>query len=363
LSPDAPGVDPAMGQAARDNAALGREQLAWNKQIYEENKPRQEMIDEYGRKISDAQLASMEQQSALAKDYEDYMKGTFRPVEGSLVEESMKDPTAEAERLASEAGAGVDQQFNAARANKQRELASMGINPNSGRWDSSTQGSMDAQAATKADSMNKTRTAGMAASWAKRMDTASLGRNLPSNQATSAGLALTAGNSAMNTVGAPSANYRADAAGMNQGYTGAINANSSAANIYGQKYSADMQGYQADQTANAGLWSGIGTFAGMAYAKGSSKKIKFDKQPIDDAEILNEIKTLPVEKWKYKKGEGDEGEHIGPYAEDVQKKFGDRVAPGGKMVDIISMMGVNMAATKALAKQVDKIERSIGRAK
>ncbi|OGS93182.1 MAG: hypothetical protein A3K04_11285 [Gallionellales bacterium RBG_16_56_9] len=44
----------------------------------------------------------------LTDEYANYMKGTFRPVEGSLVSEAMKDPTAEAELAASEAGAGVD---------------------------------------------------------------------------------------------------------------------------------------------------------------------------------------------------------------------------------------------------------------
>ena len=73
------------------------------------------------------------------------------------------------------------------------------------------------------------------------------------------------------------------------------------------------------------------------------------------------MKNLPVEKWKYKEGEGDGGEHIGPYAEDVQKSMGDRVAPGGKVIDMISMMGVNLAATKALAKQVESLQSKMAK--
>ena len=359
LSADAPpGPDPAIGEAAKQNAALSKEQLAFNKQVHEEGKPRQAMIDELTGKVVNSQLASQDASTALAADYANYMKGTFRPVEGSLVSEAMKDPAAEAELAAAEAGAGVDQQFGVARQNKAREMASMGINPNSGRWNAATQGSLDTQAAVKADSMNKARVAGKGLSWAKRMDAAGLGRNLPSNQATSTGLALNAGNSAVANSAAGGINARADAGQLNQGYGGAVGANTSAGNLYLGQYDAQLKGYAAKQQADAALWGGIGQAAGMAYAK-SSKKIKTNKQPIEDAEILKEVKTLPIEKWKYKKGEGDGGEHVGPYAEDVQSRFGDKAAPGGKMIDIISMVGINLAAIKALSKQVDKIERKI----
>lgn len=357
-----PGADPAIGESAKANAKVAADTLEFNKQVYAEGRPRQQMIDDLTGKVVNSQLKSQDQSNALAEDYANYMKGTFRPVEKSLVDEASKDTASEAELAASEAGAGVSQQFGAARQNKAREMAAMGINPNSGRWNSVTQESMDAEAAVKADAMNKARVAGRSLSWAKRMDAAGLGRNLPSNQATSAGLALTAGNSAVSNVAAGGINARADAGQMNSGFSGTVNANNSAGNLYLGQYDAQLKGYAAQQAADAAKWQGVGTAAGMMYAK-SSKKLKTDKQPIEDAEILKEVKTLPVEKWKYKEGEGDGGEHVGPYAEDVQKKFGDRAAPGGKMVDIISMMGINLAATKALGKQVDKIERKIGRAK
>lgn len=359
FGPDAPpGADPAIGQSAQANAKVAADTLEFNKQVYAEGRPRQQMIDDLGKRVVESQIVSQDKSNALADDYAAYMKGTFRPVEKSLVDEASKDTGAEAEQAASEAGAGVSQQFGAARQNKAREMAAMGINPNSGRWNSATQGSMDTEAAVKADAMNKARVAGKGLSWAKRMDAAGLGRNLPSNQATSAGLALTAGNSAMANSAAGGINARADAGQMNQGFGGTVNANTAAGNLYLGQYDAQLKGYAAQQAADAAKWQGVGTAAGMMYAK-SSKKLKTDKHPVEDAEILKEVKTLPVEKWKYKEGEGDGGEHVGPYAEDVAEKFGGKVAPGGKMIDVISMMGVTLAATKALAKQVDKIERKM----
>ena len=272
--------------------------------------------------------------------------------EGRLVDESMKDPAEEAERMASDAGAGVDQQYAIGRENRSREMAAMGINPNSGRWEASAQGSLDSQAASKSDAMNKGRTAGMQLSWAKRMDASNLGRNLPSNQATSAGLAIQAGNSAVNNASAGGINARADAGQMNQGYDSYVNTQ------FGLSKNAAASA-KVQQESDDAMWGAVGQGVGMYAAYASSKKIKTNKQPINEAEMLAEIKALPVEKWDYKKGEGDGGEHIGPYAEDVNSKFGNKAAPGGKAIDVVSMMGINIAATKALAKQVDKIERKI----
>ena len=53
----------------------------------------------------------------------------------------------------------------------------------------------------------------------------------------------------------------------------------------------------------------------------------------------------------------DGGEHVGPYAEDMQAQFGDQVAPGGIGLDMVSVSGQHHAAIRALAKKVDRLER------
>ena len=56
----------------------------------------------------------------------------------------------------------------------------------------------------------------------------------------------------------------------------------------------------------------------------------------------------------------DGGKHVGPYAEDVQREFGDKAAPGGKKIDLISMNGIALAVGKHNANRLDRIERKIG---
>ena len=46
-------------------------------------------------------------------------------------------------------------------------------------------------------------------------------------------------------------------------------------------------------------------------------------------------------------------------AQDVQKNMGDKVAPGGKVIDMVSMNGITMGAVQELAKRLKKIESKV----
>ena len=64
---------------------------------------------------------------------------------------------------------------------------------------------------------------------------------------------------------------------------------------------------------------------------------------------------MPVEKWRYKPGRGDGGEHVGPYAQDFAAATGQG---DGKSIDMISAIGVTMGAIRDLDKKVDKMARA-----
>ena len=76
--------------------------------------------------------------------------------------------------------------------------------------------------------------------------------------------------------------------------------------------------------------------------------------------FLSRLLKTKVFTWNYKKGEGDQDDHIGPMAQDVQKNMGDSTAPGGKKIDLVNLNGINMAATQELASKVAglKVENS-----
>lgn len=359
-SPSPPEPDPAIGRAAEQNAEIGREALAFSNKMYEESKPRQAKYAELVDKVVTQQLQIGDQSAALSKDYADYMKGTFRPIEQALAEEAATaGGMADQERRASEAGVDVSTSFEAGREAQKRDLQRIGVNPNSGAYLSADTSSRVMEAASRAQAMNNARNQAKDIGWAKKMDVANVGRNLPSSQATSAGIALNAGNAATTNAAAPTTMANQNAAQQMAGFNTTVGANQAAGNLYLGQFGAQMSGYNAQQQADAAKWSGIGNLVGSgigAYAALSSKKLKHKMEKVSEEVVLKGLKKLPVEKWDYKKGVADEKTHIGAYAEDFAEIFG---VGDGKTINLIDAIGVNMLAIKGLSKQVDRIERNM----
>jgi hypothetical protein len=367
----APAPDPNIGVAAQQNAEVAKDALAFNKQVYEDNKPRQALIDEYAKRIVDQQLAVGDTNQAQAGEQWNRFKTLFAPVEEQMVKDATEIDSVQNQELeAGKAGSQVAKSYAQANEQQTRNLASMGINPNSGRAlaAKSTVGAMEA--ADEASAMNNARQIVKDKGITLRAGAANFGRNMPNTASNAYGLTLTAGNSAGTNSAAGMNAAIAGAGQMNQGFGTAIQGNNSAGSILNQQFSNQVSAYNAQQQADAASSAGFGNMIGTlgaGYMKtpagiamfSSSKKIKTNKKPIDDADTLDKVIDLPVEDWKYVDGEGDGGEHIGAYAEDVQKKFGDKAAPGGKAIDIISMHGITLSAVKGLAKTVGKLENKV----
>lgn len=360
-SPSPPEPDPAIGRAAEQNAEIGREALEFSRQVYEESKPRYEKYAELVDKVVTQQLDLGAKSAELSQDYTDYMKGTFRPIEQALADEAATaGGAADQERLAGEAGVDVSTAFEAGREAQKRDLGRVGVNPNSGAYLSADTSSRVMEAASRAQAMNNAREKAKNIGWAKKMDVANVGRNLPSSQATSAGIALNAGNAATANAAAPNSMANQNAAQQLTGYNTAVGANQAAGNLYLGQFGAQMSGYNAQQQAEAAKWEGIGSLVGSgvgAYAALSSKKLKHKKEKVDEEVVLKGLKKLPVEKWDYKPGIADEKTHIGAYAEDFKDTFG---VGDGKTINLVDAIGVNMLAIQGLSKQVDRIEKNMG---
>ena len=71
---------------------------------------------------------------------------------------------------------------------------------------------------------------------------------------------------------------------------------------------------------------------------------------------LANIKNIDIFKWKYKDGKGDGKEHVGPMAQDVNKVMGNKAAPGGKKIDLVTLNGNTMAAVEALRQQFEEFK-------
>jgi len=360
-SPDMSGVN----AAAEANADIAKQALDWYQKIYAENAPARDKASDYAYQIADQQLASSKLNDSISQDYWNYQKGTFRPLEAGIVTDAQNyDTTARREAKADQAAADVGMQVALAQQAQNRDLARKGVLPGSGKMLAMSNQMAMGEAAAKAGAANKAREQVELQGYARKMDAANLGRNLASNQATSAGVALNAGNSAVSNVGVPLAQSNAAVQTAGQGFSTAIQGNNSAGQLYGQAAQLSNQ--------DNGLMSALGGVAGMyaGSASGSSaitsglkalsdKGAKKNVKPVSDEQALDAVKSTPVSSWSYKPGQGDGGSHIGPMAQHVQKTMGEQAAPGGKQIDLITMNGMNMAATAALARKVDKLAKKV----
>jgi len=232
----------------------------------------------------------------------------------------------------------------------------MGVNPNSGRMMAMGNQMALGEAVAKAGAANKARDAVETQGFARKMDAASLGRGLASNQATSAGVALNAGNSAVNSAGQTMQQANQSANMMGQGFNTAIQGNNSAGQLYSS--AAQIQNVARGQDMQL-LGNAMGA-AATAFKPTSDKNKKKNIRPVSDEQALKAVEKTPVSSWDYKDGAGDGGFHIGPMAQHVQKNMGEEAGPGGKQIDLVTMNGMNMAAIAALSKKVDKLAKAKG---
>jgi hypothetical protein len=255
----------ASAEAAKTVAAsqekIATDTLNFYKQQYEEFKPTL-------TKLLQGEIDIQAANKARADDYSAYEKGTFRPVEEELVRRAKEYNTeAKREELARAAASDVSQAFGVARGQQNRQLAAAGIAPNSGRFAALNQTMLTQEALARAGGQNQARTMAQDKGMAMLYDAAGLGRNLATNASTAYGVSLNASQGAKDTA-------QTGGRIMGQGFQGATAANQAAiggygtaGNIYGQEFNARMQGYNAQQQANADMFGGFGKFAGLAFGK------------------------------------------------------------------------------------------------
>ena len=71
--------------------------------------------------------------------------------------------------------------------------------------------------------------------------------------------------------------------------------------------------------------------------------------------FFDAFRKTKLYKWFYKKGKGDDIEHDGPMAQDVNSNFGEEAAPGGKKIDLQSMNASFFGAIKYVGEKIDSL--------
>lgn len=120
--------------------------------------------------------------------------------------------------------------------------------------------------------------------------------------------------------------------------------------VMGPAMYADQQSRADRQSTLGSIFGAVGTGLGAWL---SDPEYKTDRAPAPPRAMLDMVKDMPNETWRYK---GDPQRRVGPMAPEFAKRFGGRP----DMIDGQQAFGVSVGAIKALADKVDKLERRVG---
>lgn len=261
-------------------------------------------------------------------------KDTFQPLQDQFIAEAQGYDTAErrADR-ANSAAADIALAARQAGDARTRQAMSMGVNPMSGRFQAETAKAATDTALATAGARNLAGQQVEQEGRSLRAQAVNLGQGLGVNPATSMGISNGAAAS---------------------GFNGAMSGYGQQGSLLNTQYQNQLSAWQANQGALGSAMGGLGALAGAFL---SSKDLKENKRPVDDA--LKAVQKMPVERWSYKDGVADGGEHVGPYAEDFKKATG---VGDGKSIDPISLVGITLGAVQELGAKVDRLERAAPKA-
>src|SRR5262252_9715370 len=263
--PKQPDPNPGLIASAQANERIANEQLAMGREQFEWSKQNAASDRAQLQPILNQQMRIADQQEARSQEQYDYWKQSYQPLEQKILSDALNFNTdAERERMAGQAGADVEQAFANQRAQTARDLSRYGINPNSSTALRAAGTLGDQEALAKAGAMNQSRLQSRAMGMAMMNDAANMGRNLVGQSNNAAQLALSAGQAGQGNIMGQTQNAAMTRQIGNANFSNAINANTSAGNIYGEDFGTRMKGYGIAEQAYGDKVKAIGSIAGMA---------------------------------------------------------------------------------------------------
>lgn len=303
--------DKRIGKAAMESAQIGRDFLDWSK-------TRAKITDRW---------ASQDRARAQT---------VFQPLQDKFIRDAARYDSGGRQRSAvREARADVFSTSKAMADASTREMASMGVRPDSGRWAGvrRAMGLDTALAAAGAGNMARSRV--RAEGRALQADAVNLGSGLAVN---------------------PLSSHMAGTSTVASGVSGAQQGLGQQMQGLGMNQNVKLQNAQVAAQGQGAMFEGLGTLAGFAMMA-SDENIK---EEITESEgNLDAVEKMPVKGWKYKPGSrADDGgvPHTGPMAQAFKKATG---AGDGKNINPVDAIGVTMGAVQELSKKVDRMAQGL----
>jgi hypothetical protein len=344
---------------------IGRDSLAFSERQYEDSLAELERLRPTLDALAQGQITATNLANDITKSSWNDYNTTYRPLEQRVAADAMSaGSVAEQEKAAGKAGIDVQRQLDMQRGTMDSSLTSMGVNPNSGKFVGANRTAAILGAAARAGAQTQAREGERLLGDAKRSSAAAMGRGMTGTALTGIQVGGNAAGQASGLAGAGSAQrnalgqqYLGNMAGSSGLMGNAAGVNTSAANIMTDLYGQRLNAYQTQAQSAGALGAGLGQLGGMALMM-SDENVKTDKRPASGKKARKAIDGMRVEKWKYKPGQpySDAEEHIGTYAQDFARETG---VGNGKTINVIDAIGVNMAATKELSKELRSLRKQV----
>jgi hypothetical protein len=343
-----------LNRAAEASAALGQEAFEWFKTEYANTADERAATAKTAEDVSRAQIDIMKTSTDLAKEYADYNRDVFRPLERRIVEGAENYDTPERrEAAATGAVADVNRQTAAQRQAAMASMASYGGSVDGAKMasilDSGSINAAKAAAGAAKGARDRVEDVG----YARMADAANMGRGLPSANATALATGTNAGNSAVNSSGAGLQATYSGAGLMNTGFQTGMQGFGQAGSLYGQAGQLENQARGQDLNFLSSVYG--------SFMKPSDPKLKKERKVETPTASMAALRETPIESWKYdpsKGGPEDGGQtHVGTMADRANETMGEEVAPGGEMLNIASMVGVVANSVKDIDRRLARLEQ------
>lgn len=354
----APDPDPNIGKAAIMQAETGQEWLEFARDAFDVSTERQAEVDALTEQVTNLSIDTMQEQLDNAKADRARYEDVYRPIEDDFIERASERGTVEEQaRVAADAKTDVEAAAADQREQQGRQMAALGIDPRSGRYAGIDRETSMNTALASAGAQNQARVAERDKGLALQADVANMGRGLPAQSASAAGLGLSAGSGAVGLNQGNQSLYNSSANIMNSGFSGAMQGYAGMGSTLNTQYANQIAAWEAEQSIAAQNAAGIGSaLGGIAGIFMSNEDVKEDKAPIDEGVALEAVKDMDVEQWKYKDGVEDGGRHVGPYAGDFKEATG---LGDGHSISAQDAIGITMKAVQDLDDKVERIADAV----
>ena len=263
--------DPNVGIAALKTAQTGEDWLKFATEQFGVANERQKEQDKLANAVTQQQLDASKQAQEWATADRDRYQNTFVPLQDEFIDKANNwDSPERQQQMAAEAKADVLTNASQQRAATQRQQASMGVNPTSGRYAGVDRAAEGATTLAAAGAQNQARNTVRNQAMSLKGDAINLGSGLGVNPATSLGLSSSTASAGYGTTASNNAQAAGNANIMGSGFQGAMNGYGQQANILNQQFQNNLAQQQMKNQSSSSLWGGIGSLAGMGMMAFSS---------------------------------------------------------------------------------------------